>query len=411
MILDVKSAFLYAKTKRRVYIELPARDKQAGGAKVGLLNKALYGTRDAPQLWAEEVQKVLSELGYVTSRLQPSVYYNQSLDSIIVVHVDDFMISAAPETLEYVKKRLSEKFEFTSTILGPGVKDAHETTYLNRTIRWLPTGVLEYEADIKHVGILFREHGMEHAEQVSTPMTKEIEQKLGNGEMLEASEASWLRRGIARVNYMAQDRPDLTYAARELSRFMAVPTEGTKAGLSHVIRYLRLHPRCVQSWRPEEFSDKPLVEVLTDSDWATDPVSRKSVSGGVVRFMGVTVSHWSKHQSSVALSSAEAEFNAVVKGLVEGIHVANLTEEILGKEVQIVVSTDASACKGMLLRSGVGKLKHMSTKQLWAQGAIASFGISVQKIGRSINSADCFTHVLSYQELIDHCHRMGFRFA
>ena len=41
MILDVKSAFLYAKTKRRVYIELPARDKQAGGAKVGLLNKAL----------------------------------------------------------------------------------------------------------------------------------------------------------------------------------------------------------------------------------------------------------------------------------------------------------------------------------------------------------------------------------
>ena len=147
---------------------------------------------------------------------------------------------------------------------------------------------------------------------------------------------------------------------------------------------------------------------MTDSDWASDPATRKSISGGFIKFGGVTVAHWSKNQASVALSSAEAEFNAVVKGLVEGIHISNLIQELWGKAVPVRVSTDARACKGMLLRSGVGRLKHLSTKQLWAQGAIAAYAIQVQKISRNINSADSMTHVLGFQELSDHVRRMGF---
>ena len=48
----------------------------------------------------------------------------------------------------------------------------------------------------------------------------------------------------------------------------------------------------------------------------------------------------------------------------------------------------------MLLRVGTGRLKHMSTKQVWAQGAVAAFGIQVHKIPRSINSSDVRTHAL-----------------
>lgn len=34
---------------------------------------------------------------------------------------------------------------------------------------------------------------------------------------------------------------------------------------------------------------------------------------------------------------------------------------------------DAGACKEMRLRTGTGKVKHLSTKQLWTQRAIQSF--------------------------------------
>lgn len=53
----------------------------------------------------------------------------------------------------------------------------------------------------------------------------------------------------------------------------------------------------------------------------------------------------------------------------------------------------ASVCKGMLLRTGFGILKHLSTKQLWVQGAIQSYGVGVRKIGRDANrGADLLTH-------------------
>ena len=60
MILDVKCAFLYHQMKRTVYIELPRQDPRwAEGVVVGVLRKAMYGTRDAPQIWQNEVRTTM----------------------------------------------------------------------------------------------------------------------------------------------------------------------------------------------------------------------------------------------------------------------------------------------------------------------------------------------------------------
>ena len=125
---------------------------------------------------------------------------------------------------------------------------------------------------------------------------------------------------------------------------------------------------------------------------------------------GVVVQSWSKIQSNVALSSGEADLNAAVKGLSEGLGVANLFRDFFGAEPAIRLLTDASACKGMLLRQGCGRIKHLSTKQLWAQGAVDSYEITVEKIGRDLNSADALTHTLSGQAFHDHLRRVGFGF-
>ena len=54
--------------------------------------------------------------------------------------------------------------------------------------------------------------------------------------------------------------------------------------------------------------------LYTDSDWAGDKETRRSTSGGCLMLGQHVISHWSKSQSNIALSSGEAELNAAVKG-------------------------------------------------------------------------------------------------
>ena len=113
-------------------------------------------------------------------------------------------------------------------------------------------------------------------------------------------------------------------------------------------------------------------------------------------YRGTVLMHWSKMQSNVALSSAEAELNATVKGLSELIGVFNLIRETQKVEPNISLYTDASACKGMLLRHGSGKVKHLSVKQLWSQEVVKFYNIQVYRVERAQNPADLLTHSVSF---------------
>ena len=76
-----------------------------------------------------------------------------------------------------------------------------------------------------------------------------------------------------------------------------------------------------------------------------------------------------------------------------------MRRELGGAENKLEILTDASACRGMLLRRGAGRVKHLVTKQLWVQGAIECQGIRVLKIPRDDNFADMLTHLVSREVL------------
>ena len=61
MVIDVRRAFFYAPMKREVYIVLPPEEIVPGECEVGLLHRALYGTRDALQCWSQEVGRFMGE--------------------------------------------------------------------------------------------------------------------------------------------------------------------------------------------------------------------------------------------------------------------------------------------------------------------------------------------------------------
>ena len=371
-----------------------------------MLEKAMYGTRDAPQIWQKEVQRTMESFGFTMSVLQPSVYYHREKDMIVVVHVDDFLCSGDVADLEWLYNSIKQKYDLKRTLMLKS--DESEVRYLNRRIRWKEEK-FEMEGDEKHVNILIKEWGMEHCKEVDTPIAKTCQEQVHLGEELPEEEARRVRRSIARINYMAQDRPDLSVVARIMSQCMARPREGVRPCVKRTIRYLRKYPRCILEVTPAEAFD--LLEVWTDSDWAGDIVSRKSCSGGSLQLGGTTVQHWSKVQSNVALSSGEAELNSAVKGVSEAIGLKELIQEVFDINLAVRIDVDASACRGILLRQGSGKVKHLSTKQLWVQGAIQSFGLEVRKVPRVSNSADILTHPLSGDALAQGLQAMGFRRA
>ena len=404
MLLDVKCAFLYGVMSRRVYIELPRQDPRYGSGAVGLLQKAMYGTQDAPQIWQNEVRNSMEELGLRVSAFQPSLYYHPERGILVTVHVDDFLCSGRVEDLEWLYDGLRRKYDLKKTLFGEG--HASEAKYLNRRL-YSAGKVISMEGDPKLVDLLVTEWGLQHSRGVDTPVTRDGVDKIGTGDELDTATATKVRRSIARINFMAQDRPDLAVAARIASQWMSSPREGVLPFFKRVIRYLLKFPRVSNVIQEQEWPQ--CLHVWTDSDWAGDESSRRSCSGGYVQLDGTTLAHWSKLQSNVALSSGEAELNATVKGLSEAIGIWELVHEVTGRQLEIKLHVDSSACKGMVLRHGAGKVKHLTTKQLWVQGAVRAYGVEVLKVPRERNAADVLTHNVTKSSMMAGLEAMGYR--
>ena len=397
MILDVKRAFLYGDIEDKIYIELPEEDTMKSKGYVGLLKKAMYGTRAAPQVWQEVVRKKMVSLDFVPSIKFPCVYFHKVKNLKVVTHVDDFLATGKKSDLGWLKEKLQEDFELKGTILGPGTDEAKEDKYLGRTIRWKEHGI-EYEGDGKHAQILLQEWQLQDSKAVGSPGVPEEKKLDMNNEeqtLVNGTRAKAFRRGAARINYMSLDRMDLSFASNSTSKGMANPTEADEMRLKRTIRYIKGRPtaKILYKWQ-----ERPTEAVAyTDSDWAGCQKTRRSTSGGIIMLGCHAIQHWTSTQHNVANSSGEAELNALNKAVSEVIGVTDLMSDC-GVNVDATVKTDSSAANGIVHRRGCGKLKHLETRQLWAQEKVLSKRVRSVKVPRELNIADCFTHHWSPQE-------------
>jgi hypothetical protein len=399
MVLDVSCAFLYAPIKRTVYIELPEEDpKSTSGEWVGKLEKALYGTRDAPQAWLEELGATLEGLGFNASAHYPGVYYHPGMDVSMVTHVDDLLCGGSATNLEWLRKELQKKYEVKGDIMS---EECKQLKFLGRVISHDSDGFY-WEEDPKHRRILLEEWGLKDCKGAATPMSVEKD-SAGEVEM-ESSEGTRYRRAVARVNYLAQDRPDLSVAASVLSRSMAKPMVGDEVRLKRVLRYLKSHPSCRLEYKWQEAPKA--ITLLTDSDWAGDVQTRRSTTGMVIQLGGHLIHFASKLQKTVALSSGEAELNALVAGLTEALGVGSLCSD-WQSAIPVQCFCDSSAARGIAHRTGVGKMKHLQVRQLWVQEQVRLHRATVAWIPRAQNTADAFTHQCSEVVLAEHLQRVG----
>ena len=110
--------------------------------------------------------------------------------------------------------------------------------------------------------------------------TKEEAKAYKTSPELSKSDATAFRSLAARLNFLAIDRTDLQFAAKEIAKRMAGPKEANWRRLKEVARYLLGAPRLVQLFEWRALTAQ--LHTYTDSNWAGDQETRKSTSGSAV---------------------------------------------------------------------------------------------------------------------------------
>ena len=197
MILDAKKAHLHAYAEREMFVALPPERRRPSFC--GRLVRSLYGTRDAPYLWekfrhprAGTPRETLLRWSMVTT-------------------------SCSLELMQTWRGPLRAEGEH------PPQESGQEIRVLNRVLRWTAWGIA-YEADPRHAELLIQASGPS-ASLRTTPGLKPTSGAPGSW-----AEARLYRACAARANYLALDRVDVAFAAKELCRRMSSPVFGGLGG-------------------------------------------------------------------------------------------------------------------------------------------------------------------------------------
>jgi hypothetical protein len=108
-------------------------------------------------------------------------------------------------------------------------------------------------------------------------------------------------------------------------------------------------------------------QAFSDADWAGDVSDRKSTSGFLFKLVGGPISWGSKKQSSVSLSTSEAEYIALSLAIQEAKWVHRLICEILTAAdaplPKLVIQEDNQSCIKMTKNPvNHGRAKHIDIK-------------------------------------------------
>ena len=181
---------------------------------------------------------------------------------------------------------------------------------------------------------------------------------------------------------MASDLVECQFTIRDLARCMASPTSRAWEILRQLVCYVlgRTEFGLLLSLEQFQCDERMRLMAYSDSDWAGHHGSRKSASSGCLVMDGILLYSSSRTQGLIALSSAVAEVYAAVSTSCDAIYMVRCLEFVFQQNVTIQLLADNSAARQILMRSGVGRVRHRSVKILWLEQQVEKKMISVAAV-------------------------------
>ena len=288
------------------------------------LLQSLYGLVPSARIWYDTLGAYLRHIGFKCSDYDSGLWIHTTRAQLYVTtHVDDFKVYAKAEPdANWFMETLSAKFDIKE------VGNARSTKYLGTEISQSDTTTSLSQAE--YAEDLVASFGLANAHPVGIPMDPGLIIDDAPDPQINATE---YQRGTGSLNWLAtKTRPDLSRTVGVLAPFNTKPTQKAWRALIHALRYLKGSiNRPIPYTKPKEpIQPTDLVpRCYTDSDWG-GPLTgnRRSVSGYVFLLAGAPIAWRSRKQSSVALSSNEAEYMALSEASRDALWLRNLLNEL-----------------------------------------------------------------------------------
>ena len=149
--------------------------------------------------------------------------------------------------------------------------------------------------------------------------------KLLSDSSSKAVDATMYRQMIKSLMYLMNTRSDICFVVNTLSQFLKDPRHVHLIVAKHILRYLK---GTVDYGLNYEVNQKINIEGYVDSYWAGSAIDRKSTSGCCFNMESGVISWFSRKQSSVALSTAEAEYEAACSASYEAVWLRKLLSDL-----------------------------------------------------------------------------------
>ena len=156
-----------------------------------------------------------------------------------------------------------------------------------------------------------------------------------------------------------------------------------------------------------DFGSEFLLKTYTDSDWASNEGTCKSVSACCLMMNSCLLNSGSRKQGLIALSSAEAETYAATSGACDALFLSRCLGYLLEAEISIKLLIDNSACRYILSRAGCGRVRHLSTRVLWMQQRVERKELCVGAVPSAENVSDIGAKRLSVPTMKYLTHNLG----
>lgn len=393
--IDIRNAYVNSAIDTDLYIEQPEgfiwEDKKKFVLK---LKKSLYGLKQSGNVWNKCINEVLTNiLGFRRLKSDPCIYVLNSGDSIVVIaiYVDDILIySACEDQIKMIKDKIKTQFEIDDIgeckrVIGLNVIRGEDTMTLHQ---------------IPLIEELLDETGMKGC-RISPVPIRTSERLLnckspGKGKECGQVCGKTYRRIVGKINYLASTtRPDLTYTVSYISQFCNCPHQEHMDVVMGVLRYLAGTKEVgIRYTRGNE----NVLRGYVDADYAQCPIDRHSYTGFIMNFGG-PVSWESKKQSTVTLSSCEAEYVALTSAAKELLFMKNILSELDLRDIYrnnaITLMCDNEGAAALAENNGYSpRTKHVDIKYHFIRELVEKQVITLKHIGSTDNVADIFTKPL-----------------
>jgi hypothetical protein len=303
--VDIKTAFLHGELQEVIYTTFPPGMPGPPGHCLKL-HKTLYGLKQAPRAWHLRLEEELKRLGYTPSLADPALYTNTGTPDkkvYLLVYVDDIIVASGDSAAcNDAKKKLLTAFDGRD--LGPVTSFLGINVTRDRANRRLS---MDQASSIKE---LLSTYGMDSAKPKAVPMDPGLRMSVQEGSPLSLTSCTYPNL-IGSLMYLAvSTRPDIAFTVGTLARFTARPTTISMAAAKGLLRYLAGTADLRLTFSGSTGDKTHRLAIYTDADYAACPDTRKSVSGYVVILNGGAVDWRSKKQTTVTLSTTEAEYVA-----------------------------------------------------------------------------------------------------